>query len=216
MSRENTAFRRRAAEVVERLDKLYPNARTALHWSNPLELLVAVVLSAQCTDERVNQVTETLFAKYKTAADYAQADPRALEMDIRPTGFFRNKARNIMAAAAMMTADGGGEVPRTMAELIRLPGIARKSANIILAEAFGVIAGVPVDTHVRRLTNRLGLTTKDDPEKIEAEMMELVPRNDWYRFSSVLIYHGRAVCAARKPRCDMCVLSDICPSAFRV
>jgi len=206
----------RAAVIVERLDKLYPGARTALRWSNPLELMVAVVLSAQCTDERVNRVTAELFKKYRSATDFAGADRHELELDIRPTGFFRNKAKNIIGATRTLAAQYGGIVPDTMPELVRLPGIARKSANIILAEAYEVIAGVPVDTHVKRLSGRLGLTTKTDPGKIEIEIMAILPQTDWYRFSTVLIYHGRAVCAARKPRCDICILSDICPSAFRV
>ena len=207
---------KRAAITVERLEKLYPNARTALNWSSPWELLVAVVLSAQCTDVRVNQVTADLFKKYRSVADFAGADPARLEQDIRPTGFFRNKTKNIIGAARVIAAEDAGQVPKTMPGLIRLPGIARKSANIILAEAYGVIAGIPVDTHVKRLTNRLGLTKASDPVKIESEMMAIVPQTDWYRFSSVIVYHGRAVCVARKPKCDVCVLNDICPSAFRV
>ncbi|MDP1809246.1 MAG: endonuclease III [Actinomycetota bacterium] len=207
---------KRPALIIERLDKLYPGARTALRWSSPWELLVAVVLSAQCTDERVNQVTADLFKKYRSVADFAGAESGQLEQDVRPTGFFRNKTKNIIGAAGMIVAEYAGQVPKTMPELLRLPGVARKSANIILAEAYGVIAGIPVDTHVKRLTNRLGLTKSADPEKIESEMMAIVPRSDWYRFSSVLIYHGRAVCVARKPKCDICVLNDICPSAFRV
>lgn len=208
--------KRTAAIVVERLDRLYPNAHTALNWSNPMELLVAVVLSAQCTDERVNMVTTGLFKKYKSAADFAGAGQSEFEQEIRATGFFRNKSKNIIGAAQEITAKYGGQVPQTMPELISLPGVARKSANIILAEAFGTIAGIPVDTHVKRLTKRLGLTASTDPKKIESEMMAILPRDDWYRFSSVLIYHGRAVCIARKPKCDICVLNDICPSAFRV
>lgn len=206
----NASLKEPAATIIARLDRLYPGARTALRWSNPLELLVAVVLSAQCTDERVNQVTAGIFKKYKTAADYVDADRQSFELEIRPTGFFRNKAKSIIGSARMLLDEFGGEMPKTMAEMVKLPGIARKSANIILAESFGVIAGVPVDTHVKRLTNRLGLTRAGDPEKIEAEMMTSVPRADWYRFSSVLIYHGRAVCNARKPKCEICVLNDLC------
>lgn len=207
---------KRAAIIVERLDRLYPNARTALNWSSPWELLVAVVLSAQCTDVRVNQVTPGLFKSHPSVADFAGADQARLEQEIRPTGFFRNKTKNIMGAARLVVAEYAGQVPKTMPELLRLPGIARKSANIILAEAYGVIAGIPVDTHVKRLTNRLGLTKSADPVKIESEMMAIVPPADWYRFSSVLVLHGRAVCVARKPKCDICVLNDFCPSAFRV
>lgn len=207
-------LRKLAGLVLERLERLYPAARTALHWTNPLELLVAVVLSAQCTDERVNRVTPSLFKKYTSAAGYRDADPSELEEDIRPTGFFRNKAKNIIGASAVIADEHNGRVPKTMPELLLLPGIARKSANIILAEAYGLIAGIPVDTHVARLTKRIGLTKQNDPPKIEAEMMRILPEPDWYKFSSVLIYHGRAVCAARKPKCDACVLNDTCVSAF--
>jgi endonuclease III len=204
------------ALIIDRLQRLYPDARTALNWSDPMELLTAVVLSAQCTDVRVNQVTAELFKKYRTPADYAAADIDQFAEEIRSTGFFRNKAKNIVAAARVITHEHGGRVPSSMAELVKLPGIARKSANIILAEAYGTIAGIPVDTHVIRLTNRLGLTTATDPVKIEREMMPAVPKEDWYRFSSSLIYHGRAICVARKPKCHACVLNDICPSAFKI
>ncbi len=206
---------KQAQTILERLGKAYTDTGTALNWSNPIELLVAVVLSAQCTDKRVNMVTADLFLNYKTARDFARADPEQFENDIRSTGFFRNKAKNIIGAGAIIDGRYNGRLPQDMSELVKLPGIGRKSANIILAEAFGVVEGIPVDTHVIRLTGRLGLTMSKDPEKIETEMMAIVPREDWYRFSTLLIYHGRAVCKARKPECDRCVLEDICPSAHQ-
>ncbi len=199
--------------IIERLKPLYPNEKTALNWSNPFELLTAVILSAQCTDKRVNLVTEELFRKYRSVADYAGADIHVFESEVRSTGFFRNKTKNIIGSARVIIEKFGGQIPKTMPEILELPGIARKSANIILAEAYGVVEGVPVDTHVKRLTNRLGLTSKSDPVKIEDEMMKKVPRSDWYRFSTLLVYHGRAICVARKPKCASCVLNDICPSA---
>lgn len=203
-------------ETITRLKSSYPEARTALEWSNPLELLVATILSAQTTDVRVNLVTPNLFAKYPTAADYADADVSELEEDIRPTGFFRNKAKSLQGMARALVEDHGGEVPRTMEELVALPGVGRKTANVVLGNAFSIDEGVVVDTHVRRLSNRLGFTTKQDPEKIERDLMETVPKNDWTVFSHLLILHGRAVCKARKPDCEDCTLNDLCPSAFQV
>ena len=213
MAPDQMNLKEEAAIVFNRLERLYPNAKTALVWSTPMELLVAVILSAQCTDKRVNKVTADLFKKYRSAADYAVADEQTLENDIRPTGFFRNKTMSIIGSARIIAEKYDGEPPKTMPEMLGLPGIARKSANIILAESYGIIEGIPVDTHVKRLTNRLGLTSQSNPEKIESELMNIVPRKHWYYFSSVLIYHGRSVCTARKPRCDICVLSDICPSS---
>lgn len=203
-------------ETITRLKSSYPEARTALEWSNPLELLVATILSAQTTDVRVNLVTPNLFAKYPTAADYADADVSELEEDIRPTGFFRNKAKSLQGMARALVEDHGGEVPRTMKELVALPGVGRKTANVVLGNAFSIDEGVVVDTHVRRLSNRLGFTTKQDPEKIERDLMETVPKKDWTVFSHLLILHGRAVCKARKPDCEDCTLNDLCPSAFQV
>ena len=203
-------------ETIARLKSAYPEARTALHWSNPLELLVATILSAQTTDVRVNAVTPNLFAKYPTAADYAGADPTELEEDIRPTGFFRNKAKSLRGMARALADDHGGEVPRTMDELVALPGVGRKTANVVLGNAFGIDEGVVVDTHVRRLSNRLGFTTQNDPEKIERDLMQTVPNRDWTVFSHLLILHGRSVCKARKPACGDCVVNDLCPSAFEV
>ncbi len=203
-------------ETIARLKSAYPEARTALDWSNPLELLVATILSAQTTDVRVNAVTPNLFAKYPTAADYAGADPTELEEDIRPTGFFRNKAKSLRGMAGALVEDHGGEVPQTMDELVALPGVGRKTANVVLGNAFGIDEGVVVDTHVRRLSNRLGFTTQSDPEKIERNLMQTVPKRDWTVFSHLLILHGRSVCKARKPACGDCVVNDLCPSAFEV
>ncbi len=203
-------------ETIARLESEYPDATTALDWENPLELLVATILSAQTTDVRVNAVTPNLFAKYPTAADYAAADPTELEEDIRPTGFFRNKAKSLRGMAGALVEDHGGEVPQTMEELVALPGVGRKTANVVLGNAFGVDEGVVVDTHVRRLSNRLGFTAQNDPEKIERDLMKTVPKGDWTVFSHLLILHGRSVCKARKPACADCVVNDLCPSAFEV
>ena len=203
-------------ETIARLKSEYPDATTALDWENPLELLVATILSAQTTDVRVNAVTPNLFAKYPTAADYAAADPTELEEDIRPTGFFRNKAKSLRGMAGALVEDHGGEVPRTMAELVALPGVGRKTANVVLGNAFGIDEGVVVDTHVRRLSNRLGFTIENDPEKIEKDLMQAVPKRDWTVFSHLLILHGRSVCKARKPACADCIVNDLCPSAFEV
>ena len=202
------------AEVIKRLEKEYPGASIALKHASPLELLVATILSAQATDVGVNKVTPGLFAKYRTAADYANADREQFEREIRSTGFYRNKAKNIINAARTLLDNFGGQVPRTMAELVTLPGVARKTANIVLYNAYGVIDGIAVDTHVGRLAQRLGLSAYKDPVKIERDLMKQVPRRKWGRFSNLLIDHGRAVCTARKPRCDNCLLNDICPSAF--
>lgn len=202
-----------ALEVFSRLRKEYPNSAIALKYRSNLDLLVAVVLSAQCTDKRVNIVTKKLFRKYKTPEDYASAAREELEEDIRSTGFFRNKAKNIRNAARLIISDYGGEVPGTMEELLKLPGVARKTANIVLANGFGVVEGIAVDTHVKRLSGRLGITKNTDPVKIERDLMALAPRKEWYEVSDLLISHGRAVCDARKPKCGDCVLADICPSA---
>jgi endonuclease-3 len=202
-----------APEVVARLKAEYPDARTELDWSNPLELLVATILSAQTTDVQVNKVTERLFAKYRTAEDYADSTPEVLEEDIRPTGFYRNKASSLRGMASALVEEHGGEVPRTMSELVALPGVGRKTANVVLGNAFGVDEGVVVDTHVRRVSGRLGLTQNRDPAKIEQDLMQAVPKDDWTIFSHLLILHGRRTCKARKPDCPNCTLNDICPSA---
>jgi endonuclease-3 len=201
-------------EVIPRLKASYPDARTELNWTNPLELLVATMLSAQTTDVQVNSVTANLFQNYRTARDYAEADPEELEEAIRPTGFFRNKAKSLQGMARALLEDHDGEVPRTMSELVALPGVGRKTANVVLGNAFGVDEGVVVDTHVRRVSNRLGLTTEQDPVKIEQDLIPIVPEGERALFSHLLIFHGRRVCKARKPDCPNCTLNDICPSAF--
>jgi endonuclease-3 len=202
-----------ASEVTARLKAEYPDARTELDWSNPLELLVATILSAQTTDVQVNRVTEDLFVKYRSAEDYADAAPEDLAEDIRPTGFYRNKARSLQGMARALVEEHGGEVPSTMTELVALPGVGRKTANVVLGNAFGANEGIVVDTHVRRVSGRLGLTRNQDPVKIEQDLMGSVPEEDWTIFSRLLILHGRRTCKARKPDCPNCVLNDICPSA---
>ena len=202
-----------ASEVTARLKAEYPDARTELDWSNPLELLVATILSAQTTDVQVNRVTEDLFAKYRSAKDYADAAPEALAEDIRPTGFYRNKTRSLQGMARALVEEHGGEVPRTMTELVALTGVGRKTANVVLGNAFGANEGIVVDTHVRRVSGRLGLTRNQDPVKIEQDLMGSVPEEDWTIFSHLLILHGRRTCKARKPDCPDCILNDICPSA---
>ena len=202
----------RSARVMQELRNAYPSATCSLNFSTPLQLLVATILSAQCTDERVNQVTERLFQKYRSAEDFATADPDELESDIRQTGFFRNKARNVRGAAARMVETFQGEVPRTMDELTTLPGVARKTANVVLGNAYGIVVGIVVDTHVARLAARLGLTESNDPVQIEQDLMKLFPQTDWLDLSHMLIYHGRAICQARKPMCTECMLFEWCPT----
>ena len=206
----------RVLKIIELLEKEYPRAKTALHYSSPLEILVATILSAQCTDKRVNIVTKSLFKKYKTAEDYANADLAELEQDIRSTGFYRNKAKNIKNAGQMLVEKFDSQVPNTMEEILELPGVARKTANIVLSNAYGVIEGIAVDTHVRRLSKRLGLTENKNPDKIERDLMQNVPKSHWKRITDLLIFHGRNVCMARKPKCESCVLNKLCPSAFIV
>ncbi len=202
-------------EVIARLKEEYPDVRTELGWEDPLQLLVATILSAQSTDVRVNQVTKRLFGRYRTAGDYAEADLEDLEEEIRSVGFYRNKARAIKGMAQVLVENHGGEVPRTMGDLVQLPGVGRKTANVVLGNAFGIDEGVVVDTHVRRLSNRLGLTEHHDPEKIERDLLEIVPEGERTLFSHLLIFHGRRVRKSRKPDCPGCVLNDICPSAMR-
>jgi endonuclease-3 len=192
---------------------LYEGFTTGLNFSSPLELLVATILSAQCTDERVNTVTPQLFARFRSADDYASADPSVLEEIIHSCGFFRTKAKNIQGAARALVERFGGDVPDTLEDLITLPGVARKTANVVLAHVFGKNEGIAVDTHVQRLSRRLGFTQQTDPAKIEADLMALCPRDRWGRLSDVLIWHGRRICFARRPDCAGCVLNDICPSA---
>ncbi len=202
----------RTLEIIKRLKKAYPTAHCALNHSNPFELLVATILSAQCTDERVNIVTETLFRKYRGPAAFTEASQEELERDIHSTGFFRNKAKSIRAASQRIVDVFAGEVPHTMDEILSLAGVARKTANVVLGNAFGISSGVVVDTHVSRLSQRLGLTKETTPEKIELDLQELVPKRNWIMFPHWMIFHGRAICQARKPKCTECVLAEICPS----
>jgi endonuclease-3 len=202
-------------KIIELLEKEHPDAKIALQYTNPLELLIATILSAQCTDERVNIVTKTLFEKYRTAEDYANADVKELEEDIRSTGFYRNKTRNIKKCCQMLVEKFNSQVPKTMKEILELPGVARKTANIVLSNAFGVVEGIAVDTHVRRLAKRLGLTEHEDPNKIEESLKKIVPKDYWMKITDLLIFHGRRVCEARKPKCVICILNRICPSAFK-
>ena len=204
----------RARKIIARLKREYPDATCALNHSSALELVVATILSAQCTDARVNMVTPHLFAKYRSAADYEAADPRVLEKEIQSTGFFRHKTKSIIGMAQAVVERHGGEVPQTMEELTALPGVGRKTANVILGTWFRKNEGVVVDTHVQRLTRLLKLSRQTDPVKIEQDLMELVPREDWTWFSHTLIQHGRGVCIARRPRCADCVLNRLCPSSL--
>jgi endonuclease III len=199
------------AEIIKRLKKMYPDAHCALNHSNAFELLVATILSAQCTDDRVNIVTATLFRKYQTPQDYLDVELEELTQDIKSINFFNNKAKNIQAMAGKIIENFGGEVPKTMDELLTLNGVARKTANVVLGNAFGIASGVVVDTHVSRLSQRLGLTAETTPEKIEKDLQVLVPKKDWVMFSHWLIFHGRQICNARKPKCSECKLNDICP-----
>ncbi len=201
-------------EIIELLGKEYTGVRTALVHSNPFELLIATILSAQCTDKQVNEVTKSLFKKYRSPHDYIKASQEELEKDIYSTGFYRNKAKNIKKLCEILVKDFNGKVPDTMEELLTLPGVARKTANIVLSVAFGKIEGIAVDTHVKRLSYRLGLTKNTDPDKIEKDLMKIVPKKNWVIFSLLLIQHGRNICTAKKPLCSKCVLNKLCPSAF--
>ncbi|MDD4874629.1 MAG: endonuclease III [Dehalococcoidales bacterium] len=202
------------SELIRRLDVAYPDAKIALHYSNPMELLVATILSAQSTDIMVNRITAMVFRKYRSVKDYADADIRKFEMEIKSAGFYHNKAKHIIEAARLILTDFNGNIPSTMEEMITLPGVARKTANIVLYNAFGVISGIAVDTHVSRLSQRLGLSKNNDPVKIEKDLMQSVPKSRWGSFPYLLIEHGRAICIARKPKCRECMLNDICPSVF--
>lgn len=204
----------RAQKIVSRLKKTYPKAKIALKFSNNWELLVAVILSAQCTDKKVNEITPALFKKYKTLDDYIRADQKEFEKMIKPAGFYHAKAKSILTTARFVKERFGGQIPRTMAEMLTLRGVARKTANVVLGNAYGVVEGIAVDTHVRRLSQRLGLSKHNDPVKIEKDLMELIPKKDWFKTTYLLIDHGRAVCTAKDPRCDLCPLSDVCPSVF--
>jgi len=212
LSEDQEKTKRKVLEILDLLEKEHPDARIALEFSNPLELLVATILAAQCTDERVNQVTRSLFKKYRTAEDYAKADLAVLEQDIKPTGFYRRKAQRLKEVCRILVEKFNSEVPRTMEELVSLPGVARKTANIVLSNAYGVNEGIIVDTHVFRLARRLGLTKSKTREKVEEDLMRVVPKEKWGRFADLLIFHGRRVCKARKPQCEICVLKELCPS----
>jgi endonuclease-3 len=211
MDKEATHVR----EIIRLLRKHYPESRTALEFRSPFEILVATILAAQCTDERVNKVTPGLFRKYPTPAHFARADRAELEQEIRSTGFFRNKAKSLIGASRRIVEEFGGAVPDLMEKLITLPGVARKTANIVLSAGYGKAEGIAVDTHARRLSQRLGLSKESDPDKIERDLLATVPRKDWLDFNSLLVDHGRAVCQARKPRCPECFLRRLCPSAVK-
>lgn len=208
--------KQQALSILVRLKRLYPDATCSLTYSTPVQLLVATILSAQCTDERVNKVTPELFRQFPDAESLANATVEQLESLVRSTGFYRNKSKNIKAACQMIVRDFGGQVPQRMEELLRLPGVARKTANVVMAHAFGINAGVTVDTHVSRLSQRLGLTDHEDPVRIERDLMKLLPQADWENWSIRLIYHGRAVCRARNPACEQCELADLCASAPKI
>lgn len=212
-NKEAAADGQRALLIHERLGRLYPHATCSLDWRNPFELLVATMLSAQCTDKRVNLTTPALFTRFPDAFSFAAVDATAVEPYVRSTGFYRNKARNIVAASRLLVSNHCGAVPASMEALLALPGVARKTANVVLANAFGKNEGVTVDTHVKRLSQRLGLTDEQDPVKIEVDLMALLPRKEWENFSIRLIFHGRAVCRARKPDCGGCALMNLCPGA---
>ena len=206
---------KRVKEIIKILSREIPDPTIALKFSNPFELLIATILSAQCTDVKVNQVTAGLFKKYRSAKDYAEVDLAELEEDIRPTGFYRNKAKSIQKCCQELVARFGGKVPQTLEELVTLPGVGRKTANVILGNAFGV-PGIVVDTHVQRLSQRIGLTKNDDPVKIEFDLMEIVPREEWTHFSNLLIWHGRRTCVARKPLCEKCSIRKLCDYGLQV
>lgn len=210
---EKEELKNRVTEIINLLEKVHPDAKLVLKWSNPLELLIAAILAAQYRDDLVNKVTENLFKKYKTVEDYANASLEELENDIRSVRFCRVKARNIKRACQIIVEKYNGEIPRRMEDLLSLPGVARKTANIVLSYAFGIIEGIIVDTHVSRVSRRLGLTNENDPERIEKDLMEIVPRDKWLRFADLLIFHGRRICVARRPKCSECILNGICPSA---
>ena len=204
---------RRLKEILVLLDEMYPGATCALHHSNPWELLVATILSAQCTDKRVNEVTPGLFAKYPTPRDFAAVRPEVLANDIRSTGFFNNKAKSLVGAAKKVVGEFGGEVPRTMDEMLTIPGAARKTANVVLGTAYGIASGIVVDTHVQRIARRLDLTKETEPIKIERDLMKIVPQEKWVLFAHQIILHGRALCLARKPKCPQCRLDPLCYAA---
>jgi len=212
LSESKEILKQKVLKIIDLLENEHPDAKIALKFSNPLELLVATILAAQCTDERVNQVTRSLFKKYRTAEDYVNADLSTLEQDIKPTGFYKKKAKRLKEVCRILVEKFNSEVPRSMEELISLPGVARKTANIVLSNAYGINEGIIVDTHVFRLARRLGLTEGKTREKVEKDLMEIVPRDKWGRIADLLIFHGRRVCNARRPKCKICVLNTLCPS----
>jgi endonuclease-3 len=214
MKEREGELKKRTRDIIRRLKRAYPDAKTALNHSNPFELLIATILSAQSTDVRVNIVTADLFRKYKKPEDYLKVSPHELEKDIHSTGFFRNKTKSIQGTARLLTEQYGGEVPQTMDELLELPGVARKTANVVLGNAFGIKAGVVVDTHVTRLSHRLGLSQEKTAEKIEQDLIPIVPKKDWVIFPHLMIYHGRKICKARNPLCEECTIEKLCPSSF--
>jgi len=215
MSENIAETRQRARRALKTLQKSYPKAKIALRYNNNIQLLAAVILSAQCTDKKVNEVTATLFKKYRTVNDFADAQPRVFEQEIRQTGFYRAKTRNIIAAAKMLRRDFGGKVPKTMAEMLRLPGVARKTANVVLGNAYGIVEGIAVDTHVRRLAQRLGFSRNEDPVKIERDLMALFPKSQWFSLTYTLIEHGRAICKAPTPKCEVCPVAKSCPTGIK-
>lgn len=209
-----TELKARVRKIIKLLKRAYPDAKCSLNHSNAFELLIATILSAQCTDVRVNIVTQDLFRKYRQPEDYLKVSPKELERDIRTTGFFRNKTKSIQGTAKVLTEEYGGEVPETIEELLELPGVARKTANVVLGNAFGINSGVVVDTHVTRLSHRLGFSAEKTAEKIEQDLIEIVPKKDWVIFSHLLIAHGRAICKARNPLCAECAVEKLCPSSY--
>ena len=214
MKEREEELKKRTRDIIRRLKRAYPGAKCSLNHSNPFELLVATILSAQCTDERVNLVTADLFRKYTRPEDYFRVSPRELEKDIQSTGFFRNKTKSIQGTSKVLTEEYGGQVPHTMDELLELPGVARKTANVVLGNAFDIKAGVVVDTHVTRLSHRLGLTQEKTAEKIEKDLIPMVPKKDWVIFPHLMIAHGRKICKARNPLCAECPIEKLCPSSF--
>lgn len=205
--------KKRVPEIIKILRKTYPQSRTALSYETPLQILIATILSAQCTDKKVNEITPMLFSKYRNAEEFAAADPLELEAEIRPTGFYRNKTKSILGACQKITQEFGGQVPDNMTDLITLPGVARKTANIVLSSGYNKAEGIAVDTHVKRLSGRMGLSRNTDPDKIEQDLLKIVPQSAWLDFNYLLVNHGRALCPARKPHCSQCPLSHLCPSS---
>lgn len=203
------------SEIIERLKKKYPHTKTALVFRNPLEILVATILSAQCTDKQVNKVTPAIFEKYKTAKDYANADMKVFDQEIKSTGFYRNKAKHIINTCKIVSHKFNNKVPNSMSELLSLPGVARKTANIVLGNAYNIVEGIAVDTHVKRLSKRIGLSKNTDPKKIEQDLMKLIPKSEWFNITNLLIDHGRNICKAKKPDCSNCFIADICQKEYK-